>query len=50
MVAAHASFHYPVNDGLHVVGILDNVRTITAVVRKAGIQIFIVPHRRELGD
>jgi hypothetical protein len=21
-----------------------------AVVRKAGIQIFIVPHRRELGD
>jgi len=33
------------------VGLLDNLRTITAAIRKAGIQIFIVPHRRwELGD
>jgi len=33
------------------VGLLDNLRTITAAVRKAGIQIFIVPHRRwEPGD
>lgn len=28
------------------VGLLDNLRTITAAIRKAGIQIFIVPHRR----
>ncbi len=33
------------------VGLLDNLRTITAAVRKAGIQVFIVPHRRwEPGD
>ena len=28
------------------VGLLDNLRIITAAIRKAGIQIFIVPHRR----
>ncbi len=33
------------------VGLLDNLRTINAAIRKAGIQIFIVPHRRwESGD
>jgi nicotinamidase-related amidase len=33
------------------VGLLDNLRTITAEIRKSGIQIFIVPHRRwEPGD
>ena len=31
--------------------LLDNLRAITAAVRKAGIQVFIVPHRRwEPGD
>jgi nicotinamidase-related amidase len=29
-----------------VVGLLENLRSITAAIRKAGIQIFIVPHRR----
>jgi nicotinamidase-related amidase len=28
------------------VGLLDNLRTITAAIRKAGIQVFIVPHHR----
>jgi nicotinamidase-related amidase len=33
------------------VELLDNLRTITAAIRKVGIQIFIVPHRRwEPGD
>jgi len=33
------------------VGLLDNLRTITAAIREAGIQVFIVPHRRwEPGD
>ncbi len=33
------------------VGLLDNMRTLTAAIRKAGIQIFIVPHHRwEPGD
>jgi nicotinamidase-related amidase len=33
------------------VGLLDNLRTITAAIRAAGIQVFIVPHRRwEPGD
>jgi nicotinamidase-related amidase len=33
------------------VGLMDNLRTITAAVRQAGIRIFYVPHRRwETGD
>lgn len=33
------------------VGLLDNLRTIIAAVRKASIQVFVVPHRRwEPGD
>jgi nicotinamidase-related amidase len=33
------------------VGLLDNLRTVTAAIRTAGIQVFIVPHRRwEPGD
>jgi nicotinamidase-related amidase len=28
------------------VNLLDNLRTIVTVARKAGIRIFIVPHRR----
>ena len=33
------------------VGLLYNLRTVTAAVRKAGIQIFVVPHHRwEPGD
>jgi len=33
------------------VGLLDNLRTVTAAVRKVGIRIFIVPHHRwEPGD
>jgi nicotinamidase-related amidase len=33
------------------VGVLDNLRTVVAAVRKAGVQVFIVPHRRwEPGD
>lgn len=28
------------------VGLLDNLRTITAAIRQAGIQVFIAPHRR----
>ncbi len=35
----------------NAVGLIDNLRTITAAVRKAGIQVCIVPHRRwEPGD
>jgi nicotinamidase-related amidase len=30
----------------HEVGLLANLRTITGAIRKADIQIFIVPHRR----
>jgi nicotinamidase-related amidase len=30
------------------VGLLDNLRAITAAIRKAGIRIFIVPHHRAL--
>jgi nicotinamidase-related amidase len=33
------------------VGLLDNLKAITAAVRQAGVQVFIVPHRRwEPGD
>lgn len=33
------------------VGLLDNLRTITAAARKVGIRVFIVPHYRwEPGD
>lgn len=33
------------------VGLLNNLRTITAAIRKAGIRVFIVPHCRwESGD
>jgi len=33
------------------VGLLDNLRTVTAAIRKAGIRIFFVPHHRwEPGD
>ncbi len=40
-----------VRDVANEVGLLENLRTITAAVRKAGIRIFIVPHRRwEPGD
>jgi nicotinamidase-related amidase len=41
----------PVQGVAREVGLLDNLRTITAGIRKAGIQIFIVPHHRwEPGD
>ena len=41
----------PVQGVAREVGPLDNLRTITAGIRKAGIQIFIVPHHRwEPGD
>ena len=40
-----------VEDVAREVGLLDNLRTITAAIRKAGIRIFIVPHHRwEPGD
>jgi nicotinamidase-related amidase len=33
------------------VALLDNLRTVVAAIRKAGVQVFIVPHRRwEPGD
>lgn len=33
------------------VGLLDSLRTVLAAIRRAGIQVFIVPHRRwEAGD
>lgn len=43
---------WPLVEGVATaVGLLDNLRIITAAIRKAGIQIFIVPHHRwELGD
>ena len=43
---------WPLVEGIaKEVGLLDNLRTITAAVRKAGIRIFIVPHHRwEPGD
>jgi nicotinamidase-related amidase len=28
------------------VGLLDNLRTVLAAIRRAGIQVFVVPHRR----
>ena len=40
-----------VRDVAEEVGLLDNLHAITAAIRKAGIQVFIVPHRRwEPGD
>jgi nicotinamidase-related amidase len=40
-----------VKDVAAEVGLLENLRLLTAVIRKAGIQVFIVPHRRwEPGD
>ena len=40
-----------VKDVAEEVGLLDNLRTILAAVRSAGIQVCIVPHRRwEAGD
>lgn len=40
-----------VKDVAGEVGLLDNLRAVTAATRKAGIQIFVVPHRRwEPGD
>jgi nicotinamidase-related amidase len=40
-----------VKDVATEVGLLDNLRAISSAVRSAGIQIFIVPHRRwEPGD
>ena len=43
---------WPLVEGVaNEVGLIDNLRTITAAVRKAGIQVFIVPHHRwEPGD
>jgi nicotinamidase-related amidase len=40
-----------VQDVANEVGLLDNLRTLTTAIRTAGIQVFIVPHRRwEPGD
>ena len=43
---------WPLVEGVATaVGLLDNLRTVTAAIRKAGIQVFIVPHHRwEPGD
>lgn len=43
---------WPLVEGIaREVGLLDNLRAITAAARKAGIRIFIVPHHRwEPGD
>jgi nicotinamidase-related amidase len=43
---------WPLVEGVaREVGLLDNLRTLTAAIRKAGIRIFIVPHHRwEPGD
>src|SRR6266704_100891 len=43
---------WPLVEGVATeVGLLDNLRTVTAAIRKAGIPVFIVPHHRwELGD
>jgi len=43
---------WPLVEGVaREVGLLDNLRTITTAIRKAGIRIFIVPHHRwEPGD
>jgi nicotinamidase-related amidase len=35
-----------VKDVAGQVGLLDNLRAITRAVRRAGIQVFIVPHHR----
>jgi hypothetical protein len=41
----------PVQGVAREVGLLDNLRTIAAGIRKSGIQTFIVPHHRwESGD
>ena len=37
---------WPMVEVAERVGLLDNLRTITQVVRTAGIRVFIVPHRR----
>lgn len=38
---------WPMVEGVaRKVGLLDNLRAITAAIRQAGIQIFIAPHRR----
>jgi nicotinamidase-related amidase len=40
-----------VKDVATEVGLLDNLRTVVSAVRQAGVQVFIVPHRRwEPGD
>src|SRR5215831_7371937 len=40
-----------VKDVANDVGLLDNLRAINSAVRRAGIKVFIVPHRRwEPGD
>jgi hypothetical protein len=40
-----------VKDVATEVGLLDNLRTVVSAIRQAGIQVFIVPHRRwEPGD
>jgi nicotinamidase-related amidase len=43
---------WPLVEGVATaVGLLDHLPTVTAAIRKAGIQVFIVPHHRwELGD
>ena len=35
-----------VKDVANDVGLLDNLRAINSAVRRAGIKVFIVPHRR----
>src|SRR5207244_13215462 len=43
--------HQRPSDHAHKVVLHGNLRTITAAIRKAGIRVFIVPHRRwEPGD
>jgi nicotinamidase-related amidase len=38
---------WPVVEGVaNEVGLLDNLRAVTAAVRRAGMQVFVVPHRR----
>ena len=42
---------WPMVEGVaNQIGLLDNLRTITAAVRKSGIKMFIVPHRRSEPD
>src|SRR5712664_3762249 len=41
----------PVQGVANEVGLIENLRTVTTAIRKAAIQVFIVPHRRwEPGD